>query len=311
VGRVMAAGREFHADTIVCGIPHVAKETCLVDQTGPVHVAIASGPFSPDNMLIFDSISELEVRVRDSPPDILILCGPFLDINHPMVAVGTVEDSFGRPVTFEDVYKQEVIPKLSRLARACDNARTQLVIVPAVNEARYDYPLPQPPLSSVSDRIPLWDSLVKELPPNVVFASNPATIEIGNLRFLVTSTDCLSSLNSNILFKQSESSLPRVDACLDQLVRSRSLFPLMPSTIRIEPSVRYCLDMKEDRLPHVVVIPSLAGKRFIKKINERVFVNPGFMSDATGTLSSIAEIVVQPGLSSDATTRVDGELIKL
>lgn len=269
VGRVMAAGHEFHADTIVGGPACPSPTASLKDTapTAPIHVAIASGPFSPDNILIFDSIAELEVRIRDQSPDVLFVMGPFLDISHPLVAAGTLEDSFGRPVTFEDIYKQEIIPKLARLARACDNARTQLVIVPAVNEARLDIPLPQPSLQRVGTRIPIWKTLVEELPPSVTYTSNPATVTVGDMNILVTSTDALSSINGNVLFKQGtdESSLGRVDACLDQLLRARSLFPVMPSTLRIEPSMRPCLDISEADFPQIVVIPSLAGKRFIKK----------------------------------------------
>jgi hypothetical protein len=210
-------------------------------------------------------------------------------------------------------WSPEIIPKLSRLARGCENARTRLIIVPALNEARFDYPLPQPPLNSVADRIPLWDSLVKELPTSVMYASNPCTLEIDNLKILVTSTDALSAINSNILFKQDSSessSLARVDQCLHQLLQARSLFPVMPSSLRIEPSLRHCLDIDESQFPHLIIIPSLSGKKFIKKIKNRVFINPGFRSDSTGSNSSIAELVIQPGFA-DIETRVNGELIKL
>jgi hypothetical protein len=57
----------------------------------------------------------------------------------------------------------------------------------------------------------------------------------------------------------------------------------------------------------------LAGKRFIKKISDRVFVNPGFMSDAAGSTSSIAEIVIGvPGGSGpyDVCGRISGDLVK-
>jgi DNA polymerase alpha subunit B len=315
VGRVMAAGREFHADTIVCG-PACPSPTASLKGSVPtaptIHVTIASGPYSPDNMLIFDSIAELEVRIRHESPDVLFVMGPFLDISHPLVAAGTLEDSFGRAVTFEDIYKQEIIPKLARLARACENARTQLVIVPAINEARLNWPLPQPSLQSVGKRILIWEALVKELPQTVTYTSNPATVTVGDMNILVTSTDALSSINGNVLFKQGadESSLGRVDACLDQLLRARSLFPVTPSTLRIEPSMRPCLDITESDFPQIVILPSLAGKRFIKKVSGRVFVNPGFMSDATGSSSSIAEILIQP-TGADVQSRVTGDLVKL
>jgi len=312
IGRISNTGKDFHADTIICGgpdLPIVQVIPQSVPQTAPVHITFAAGPYSPDNMLIFDSIADLEVRVRDNPPDVLVIMGPFLDVNHPSIASGTVQDSFGRPVSFEDVYREEIIPKLARLARACEQARTQLVIVPAVNETRITAPIPQPPI----DKIPgtIWESLIKELPEAVKFVSNPSTLVVGDMRILLTSTDSLSSINSNVLFKQG--SLGRVDACLDQILRSRSLFPVMPNNLRIDPSARFLADIREDQFPHIIVSPSLAGKRFIKKISGRVFVNPGFMSDPAGTTSSLAEIVINvpAGDPNDVVGRITGDLVKL
>ncbi len=310
IGRLMAAGRELHAEKLVCGVPlDPPKVTGGTSLTSPIHVGVACGPFSPEKELAFDAIDELEARIRSgNAPDILILMGPFIDVNHPMIAGGTLMDSFNRPASFEDIYREEIVPKLSRLARACDNARTQLYLVPAINEARNGAPLPQPPMSALKGEI--WKTLVKELPSSVRFLSNPSTVRVGDIDMYVTSTDALSALNSNVLFKQQEGSLNRVDACLDQFLRSKSLFPVNPCGLRIEPSERYRLDLEID--PHVIVAPSLAGKRFVKKVSGRVFVNPGFMSDAAGTFSSMAEIIVNPGGPADAIeARISGELIKL
>jgi DNA polymerase alpha subunit B len=253
------------------------------------------------------------VRVRDKAPDKLILMGPFLDAAHPMIAAGTVMDSFDRPVTYEDVYKEEIIPKLARLARACENARTELIIVPSASEARIDFPLPQPPLSALKPAI--WEFLVKELPATVKFVSNPATVRVGDLDMYVTSADALSTLNSNVLFKQAENGIGRVDACMEQFLKSRSMFPVTPSALRIEPSMRSLLDLDDRCVPHIFVSPSLAGKRFFKKVADRIFVNPGFMSDATGASSSVAELVISAPADAQGATdlysRVSGDAIKL
>lgn len=314
IGRLMAGGRELHAEKLVCGAPLAPVKTLGTPNTAPVHVAVAAGPYSPENMLLFDSIAELEARIRSgNAPDVLILMGPLLDINHPLIASGTLLDSFNRPATFEDIYREEIVPKLARLARSCENARTELVIVPAVNEARISLPLPQPPIDALNAEI--WKLLVRELPNSVKFLANPSLLRIADIDLYISSTDGLSALNSNVLFKQSaeEGSLGRVDACLDQFLRGRSLFPVSPCGLRIEPTQRYKLDLHETQLPHVIISPSLAGKKFIKKVSGRVFVNPGFMSDAAGTNSSLAELVIGPEGPdrNDLNARITGELIKL
>jgi hypothetical protein len=305
IGRVTGS-RDLHAERIICGAP--VPEVDLLSnptQSQSVHVSIASGPYSPENMLIFDSIGELEARIRNTnPPDYLIVMGPFLDINHPAVATGTIQDSFERPATFDDIYREEIVPKLNRLARTCESTKTELIIVPATNEARYLLPLPQP----------AWNYFQKDLPASVTFASNPSTIDIGGLQFLVTSTDALSAINANVLFKQNPNdpnSLNRVESCLAQILKSRALFPVMPSSLRIDPARRHLTDIIDDsNFPHVIVTPSLSGKRFVKKLSNRIFVNPGFMSDASGTQSSIVELVINPG-ANNLYERINGEPVLL
>jgi DNA polymerase alpha subunit B len=306
LGHMSTAG--LHAQQIVSGVsvPDFSIDSILV--SSELHVTVACGPFSPEKGLIFDSISDLEVRIREKAPDKLILMGPFLDINHPEIASGILFDSFQRPASLEDIYKEEIIPKLARLARACENARTELIIVPSTSEARIDYPLPQPPIDTLKS--PLWQTLKKEVPNTVKFVSNPATLQIGNFKMLLTSADALTSINTNVLFKQTEKpdALGRVDACLEAMLKARTLFPVMPSNLRIEPSLRHNMDLEESEIPHIVVFPSISGKRFIKRIANRVFVNPGFMSDSTGSSSSIAELVISPGSTPESIT---GDVLKL
>ena len=285
---------EFHAIQLVTApVPDLPPTTQALTTS---HLLVASGPYSPDSMLLFDSLAELEVQVRAEAPDVLVLMGPLLDAGHPVVASGTVQDSFGRASTFEAVYTEEIFPKLSRLARACETAKTRLLIVPAVNEARFDFPLPQPPINTSTN--PLWTALVKELPASVQFCSNPVSVELGGTHLLISSTDALSSLNSSLLFKQAPEGSGRVETCLREMLSARTLFPLMPSAVRIDPARRSALDFST--MPSVVISPSLSGRRFVKTVAGRTFVNPGFLSDATGTTSSLAKIVLAPnGVSAE------------
>lgn len=310
IGKMHGLHDTFHAEEILCGGPPLAPVTTNTSKCSPspLHLTVACGPFSPNDTLVFDALSDLEARVRERPPDVLILMGPLLDCGHPSVACGSVTDSFGRPVTFDQIYKEEIVPKLARLARACDNCRVQLIIVPSLQEVRFNYPLPQPPMTINA----LWEYVRAELPSSVRFVSNPATVELSDIRLLVSSTDALSSLNSTLEFKQGNSLLGRVDSCLEQMLRSRSLFPAAPSSIRIDSQNRAALDMEE--LPHVIVFPSISGKRFVKQISGRIFVNPGFMCDMSGS-SSLADIVVNPPQSVDCAgdlfSRISAEVVKL
>ena len=296
IGR-FGSSSEFHAETLVRSPDGQATH---IHTGASLLLLVASGPYSPDSMLLFDSISELEVKVRQNPLDVLILMGPFLDITNPIIASGTVCDAFKRPVSFEDIYREEIFPKISRLARACETVKTRLVLVPSVNEARFDFPLPQPSFAVTS--APVWTTFVKELPSCVEFVSNPATITMGETCVLISSTDALSALNSNVLFKQStvENSLGRVDECFAEFLRSKTLFPVSPCNLRIDPANASLLQITQS--PSLVVFPA-AGRRFVKSVHGCTFVNPGQMSDPSGTVSTVASIVID--------AKIEAEILKI
>lgn len=48
-------------------------------------MVVASGPFTTTSNLLYEPLTDLLTAVRDNPPHVLILLGPFLDANHPLV----------------------------------------------------------------------------------------------------------------------------------------------------------------------------------------------------------------------------------
>lgn len=57
----------------------------VLEITGPVQLVVACGPFTTSSNLLYEPLTDFLTTVRDNPPHILILLGPFLDANHPLV----------------------------------------------------------------------------------------------------------------------------------------------------------------------------------------------------------------------------------
>lgn len=92
---------------------HFAK--ILAD--GPVSIVTASGPYTTDDNLRFESLDALTTKFAEKRPDVVILTGPFIDSEHPMVREGDfdLEEEDG---TLEDFFRERIAPLLRRLSRS-------------------------------------------------------------------------------------------------------------------------------------------------------------------------------------------------
>lgn len=65
-------------------------------------VAVAVGPFTTSEDLDFAPLAELLGSCRASRPDVLLLIGPFVDVEHSLIASGSLD------VTFEELFETQV-----------------------------------------------------------------------------------------------------------------------------------------------------------------------------------------------------------
>ncbi|MEW5314839.1 MAG: hypothetical protein WDW38_006308 [Sanguina aurantia] len=71
-------------------------------------VVVAAGPFTTSEDLSFQPLSDLLAYCAEQAPDTLLLVGPFLDVEHPLVSCGLCERTFAR------VFQEEVVDRLRR-----------------------------------------------------------------------------------------------------------------------------------------------------------------------------------------------------
>lgn len=99
---------------------------------GPLNIVVAAGPYTADNNLLFEPLEEICRRVAETCPDVLILLGPFIDAEHPMVQAGEfeIEGVDGKnDGTIEDLFRERVSRQIARVERSI------VLLVPSTRDA--------------------------------------------------------------------------------------------------------------------------------------------------------------------------------
>lgn len=192
----------------------------------PLNIMLGAGPYTSDDNLDFEPLHALCSQAADTYADALILTGPFLDIEHPMIANGEIdlpEEALLEPdvTTMSTVFKYLISPALHQLITT--HPRIVVILVPSVQDAIHPHASwPQPPF-------PRQDLY---LPKGVRIVGNPMTMFLNECVISISSQDVLSELrheevlggkaDNNAMFAR----LPRY------LLQQRHLFPLFPSVDR-------------------------------------------------------------------------------
>ncbi len=175
----------------------------------PLSIIVACGPFTTTEDLEYEPLNDLLTIVRESRPDVAILCGPFVDAKHLSVTAGlagaSTEDGQMELLDYESLFKLRISAKLDWLLANDDSLPTQFVLVPSLRDAFHDFVYPQPPLRNrVPDVGPLGvgefaDGKVFTLdlpsPPAVYCVGNPAMITVNEISIGITSSDILFDMS--------------------------------------------------------------------------------------------------------------------
>ncbi|KAK5552112.1 DNA-directed DNA polymerase alpha subunit pol12 [Exophiala xenobiotica] len=269
--------------------------------TLPLNIMISSGPYTADDNLAFEPFQALCEKAADSMADALILTGPFLDIEHPMLGSGDFDIPETRGLDNESsmaaLFKTWISPHLQRLCAAVPSIT--VIMVPSVRDA-------------VSKHVS-WpqERLVKKdlaLPKQVTMLPNPCFVSLNETVFAISSQDVLFELSreqlSHGMGGVGSDLLSRLPGCL---IEQRHFFPLFPPMARGNGATKgsgACLDLGYLKLgdwmqvkPDVLVLPSLVTAS-VKVVDSVMVLNPGQLSKrkAAGTY---AQISLQPRVMSE------------
>lgn len=192
----------------------------------PLNILLGAGPYTADDNLDFEPLHILCSQAADSYADALILVGPFLDIEHPLLASGDFdlpEDALTEPdtATMTTVFRYLITPIIQQLIAS--NPSITILLIPSVRDANSQH------VSWPQEPFPRKET---GLPKQVRIVGNPMTLSINELVTAISSQDILYELrheeftggklkDPNLL-----SRLPRY------MIEQRHFFPLYPPVDR-------------------------------------------------------------------------------
>ncbi|KIW21452.1 hypothetical protein PV08_02032 [Exophiala spinifera] len=277
----------------------VSEDSSSASSSLPLNIMLSSGPYTADDNLDFEPFQALCEKAAENMADALILTGPFLDIEHPLLASGDFDfpaetRGLDHDASMAVLFRTLISPHLQRLCAAVPSI--SVLVVPSVRDA-------------VSKHVS-WpqERLAKKelhLPKQVTMLPNPCFVSLNETVFAISSQDVLFELSreqiSHGLEGVGSDLLSRLPGCL---IDQRHFFPLFPPMKRANGATGACLDMGYFKLgewmhvkPDVLILPSLVTAS-VKVVDSVMVLNPGQLSKrkAPGTY---AQISLQPRILSD------------
>lgn len=197
------------------------------DEPAPLNVLFGSGPYTTDDNLDFEPLHALCSQAADTCVDALVLCGPFIDIDHPLIATGDFDLPDDAPVdpdtsTMSTVFKYMISPALNRLAVA--NPAITILLVPSVRDVIDKH------VSWPQDPFPRKDL---GLPKAVRIIGNPMTLSLNEMVLGISSQDALYELRHEELFAKGAKSTGDLLSRLPRhMIEQRHYYPVFPPTDR-------------------------------------------------------------------------------
>lgn len=202
------------------------NERLETDSNSPLNVLIGSGPYTADDNLDFEPLQEICNTAAASFADSLILMGPFLDIEHPLLASGDfdlpeVKGYDPETATLATVFRHCITAPLNRLVTAVPSIT--IVLVPSVRDVLHKH------VSWPQEQLPKKEL---GLPKQVRMVSNPVTLSFNETVIGMSSNDVLYELRREEVLHGRPKEASLLDRLPKYLVEQRHFFPIFPPTSR-------------------------------------------------------------------------------
>ena len=193
----------------------------------PLSLLIGNGPYTTDSDLSFAPLQTLLDKALEQQTDVIVLTGPFLDVEHPLVVSGDFDDYLPTDAkiepdraTLNDVFRLLVAKPIQELTQALPTIT--IIMVPSTRD--------------IIDRHVSWpqDRFGKAalgLPKQVQVVPNPITLSINEMIFGICSQDVLSEMRRENVFQPAKGSAPNQDMLArlaGSIVDQRHYFPVFP-----------------------------------------------------------------------------------
>lgn len=159
---------------------------------------IAAGPYTTPEDLDYEPLTALLECCTAHRPDMLLLLGPFVDVDHPLIRGGMLDE------TFDDVFHSRVAGPLNEYMTET-GGRTRVVLMPSTRDVHHDPVFPQPPLEATGDAI---------------HVANPCTFSCNDVVLGCSTADWLMAGTKEEI-SQSEQRADRLPALASHLIAQR------------------------------------------------------------------------------------------
>eukprot|EP00584_Thalassiosira_punctigera_P006405 CAMPEP_0172531780 /NCGR_PEP_ID=MMETSP1067-20121228/5038_1 /TAXON_ID=265564 ORGANISM="Thalassiosira punctigera, Strain Tpunct2005C2" /NCGR_SAMPLE_ID=MMETSP1067 /ASSEMBLY_ACC=CAM_ASM_000444 /LENGTH=762 /DNA_ID=CAMNT_0013316197 /DNA_START=113 /DNA_END=2401 /DNA_ORIENTATION=- len=324
---INSSGRTMQASRILEGAPPpgetMAKSELLEHQYGaerqdgdPVSIVSMCGPYTTKDNLEYKPLEDAIVQILQDKPDVVVMCGPFVDQRQPLIAGGepVIQDKDGKEskVSYEHLFAARISSLLEELYLEDPELKTQFVLVPSMDDAFLDAVYPQPPMEDKTPgvRAPKGaEGLFGDLGLRYVelagreddaksvrsrrrvhCVSNPCTLRINDVTLGVTSTDVLFHVNSDSC-NANLAPGTRLSRIAEHLLNQRSYYPLFPATKGVSLDLGRAEGWEMPVRPDVLITPSKLAS-FAKRVcDTTVVVNPGELTkNTTGGTYAVMDI---------------------
>lgn len=193
---------------------------------GPLSMMLASGPYTTDDNLDFEPLQEICQKAADGYADGLVLMGPFLDVEHPLLASGDfdlpeVNGYDPDTATLATVFRHCITAKIQKLVNAVPNIT--IVMVPSVRDAlskHVSWPQEQMPKKELG------------LPKQVRMVSNPVTLSFNETVIGMCSHDVLYELRREEVLHGRPREGNLLTRLSKYLIEQRHFYPIFPPAAR-------------------------------------------------------------------------------
>lgn len=280
------------------------------DLPQPLNIITSAGPYTADSDLSYEPLQALVDRAISTSADALILLGPFLDIEHPLVRLGQFpplpQSLHIDPdtATLTDVFRGLVAPLFQQLAKALPGIL--IIMVPSVRDAVNKHTAwPQEKMA------------VKQLglPKQCAMATNPVMLSLNELVVGISSADILYDLRWEQYVGGKPSKTDPLARLSKHMIEQRHFYPLYPPKNREslpKPAAAEGLDGEEGPVatgamldvsytalgdwhtckPDLLVTPSVLNP-FAKVVDGVTVVNPGMLWARQKGAGSYAQMYIK------------------
>ena len=200
----------------------ISNEQDAPSPSQALNILVAAGPYTADDNLAFEPLQALCDKAITTYADTLILIGPMLDVDHPLLASGDFDlpdDLSVEPdkATLADVFRIMIGAPLRRLAR--ENPGITIILVPSTRDA-------------VNKHVswPQENFTKKELglPKQAKMVSNPIALSLNEITIGITAQDILYDLRREEIVVGKSKETDILARLSSHLFQQRHFSPIFP-----------------------------------------------------------------------------------